>query len=87
MKSFYMNGEEIKAFFKCSQSTYLHIRKVIKEHPERYTHYAIVDRLTSAPAFADAKAFASRLRKGDATLPPYEPDKAMMMMGVLHNVG
>ena len=84
IQSYYMTGAEIKDAFKCEQSTYMKTRKIIRDHPERYTHYAIVDRLTSALAFADAKAFGKQLSAGQA-VPPFEPDKAAMMMGVLRN--
>lgn len=84
MNSYFMTGKQIKEVFQCGQSTYLKIRKLIKAHPERYTQYAIMDRLTDGLAFVDAKTFAKRLKEG-APLPPYNPETAARALGVLMN--
>ena len=80
----YKTGDEIKEFFNISQSTYSKIRKLIKENPARYSHYAVIDRQTNILAFADAKVFAKQLRAGEK-IPRFDPDKVGKMMGVLTN--
>lgn len=79
----YMNKEQITAAFDIKQCTYFKVRKLIRLHPDRYTDYAIHDRLTDGNAFVDAKKYAKQLKNGDP-LPAYDFELAHeALMGLI----
>ena len=69
----YMNKEQITASFDIKPCTYFKVRKLIRLHPDRYTDYAIHDRLTDGNAFVDAKKYAKQLKNGDPREKWYKP--------------
>jgi hypothetical protein len=74
----YKTAYEIKKSFACQDSTFYQTRKIIKKHPERYTPYAVIDRLVSAPCFMDARVYGKKLEAGES-VPPFDLDKAVQM--------
>lgn len=84
VKGYYMSKKEICNCFHVGQSVYTNIRRIIREHPERYSYYAVIDNLTSSQAFADAKVFRKQLEKGEQ-IPAFDPDAAAALLGVLSN--
>lgn len=78
-KSLYMTSKEIKETFHCGDSTFTNIRKILRDHPERYTPYAVVKRLTSALAFADASKFKDQIEAGES-IPDFDPDEVYAVM-------
>ena len=80
----YKTGKEIKEKFHCKESTYYQTRKIIKKHADRYTPYAVIDQLTSAPCFMDARIYGKKLEAGES-VPPFDLDKAVQMARGLFN--
>ena len=74
----YAKGKTIQERFDVGSSVVNQCRRFISKHPERYTQYGNIRNLTNLAAFADAYKY----RKCEsAYLPPFEPNKALMLMG------
>lgn len=79
----YWKSTWIKEKFDIKSATFTKVRNLIRQHPERYSYYAIDGRNTDVCAFFDAKVFAKKLING-SDLPPYDPEAIAKMIGVLH---
>ena len=80
----YWKSAWIKERFDIKSATFTKVRKLIRQHPERYSYYAIDGHNTDVFAFFDAKIFAKQLKAG-ADLPPYEPEAIAKMIGVFND--
>lgn len=71
----YLRNQALGERFSCGMTMVSMCRKLIREHPERYTYYGTLGGLTSVVAFADAYKFRKELTEGKA-IPPFDPEAA-----------
>ena len=83
VRMIYAKGKTIQARFDVGPTVVNQCRRFIAKHPERYGQYGNIVNLTNLAAFCDAYKY----RKSKAeNLPPFEPNKALMLMGDDNNV-
>ena len=81
MSGRYMTSTDIQSTLHIGKSHLSNIRRFIKDHPERYTHYAVIGHLTNVLAVIDAMAFRPQIEAGCET-PEFNRDAAATMLGI-----
>ena len=74
----YGTAADLQEVFHVCRATVTNCRRFIRSHPERYTSYGTLDRLTNMLAFADALKY--RGYEADM-LPPFDPEEAATALG------
>ena len=75
-------NRDLEEIFHCGQTIITQCRRIIKDHPERYTYYGTSGSLTNTAAFMDAYTFRTRIQNGEP-IPPFDPMDAARMVCTL----
>lgn len=75
-------NKDLRQIFHCGDTIITQCRKIIKDHPERYTYYGTSGKLTNTAAFMDALTFRTRIQNGEP-VPPFDPEGAAKMVGTM----